>query len=149
MAPIHPEIRKICKCWINTILKISTAYENKIGLENTAGSGQREPLGLVLEVSGGTSTETERKAEVPPSWNFEVGGTWLPAKLKSPHFEHKSGGFPRPDPAVYTRSYCFVIETVGMYLVGQLGHKYLLLLHFLQEELIVITGLSLFLPTNS
>ena len=52
MAPIHPEIRKICKCWINTILKISTAYENKIDLENTAGSGQHEPLGLVLEVGG-------------------------------------------------------------------------------------------------
>ena len=49
---------------------------------------------------------------------------------------------------IHTHSYCFVIETVGMYLVGQLGHKYLLLLHFLQEELIVITGLSLFLPPN-
>ena len=70
------------------------------------------------------------KVEVPPTSSTSLGGS------------------PRPDPAVYTRSYCFVIETVGMYLVGQLGHKYLLLLHFLQEELIVITGLSLFLPTN-
>ena len=38
------------------------------------------------------------KAEVPHTSKFQVGGTsafqaWLPAKLKSPHFKHKSGGF--------------------------------------------------------
>ena len=40
----------------------------------TAGSGQREPPRLVLEV-GGTSTLQAA----------------MPGKLKSPHFKHKSG----------------------------------------------------------
>ena len=50
----------------------------------TAGSGQREPPRLVLEV-GGTS----------------IFQAWLPAKLKSPPtLKHKSGGSRWPDPAV-------------------------------------------------
>ena len=73
MAPIHPEIRKICKCWINTILKISTAYENRIDLENTAGSGQREPLGLVLEV-GGLQLKLKGKLKSPLLGTLKWGG---------------------------------------------------------------------------
>jgi len=57
--------------------------------QDTAGSGQHEPPRLVLEVRG------DWKAEVPHTWNFEVGGlqsrhaclqSWSPL-----HFKHKSG----------------------------------------------------------
>ena len=44
------------------------------------------------------------KAEVPPTWNIEVGGTfqtWLPAKLKSPPLQTQVWGGSRwPDPPV-------------------------------------------------
>ena len=46
----------------------------------TAGSGQREPPRLVLEVEGDFSFAgmDDCKVEVPPSWNFEVGDFIFP-----------------------------------------------------------------------
>ena len=58
------------------------------------------PPGLVLEAGGDFNLAGSYACKVevpPPTSRFQVGGTsalqaWLPAKLKSPRFKHKSGG---------------------------------------------------------
>ena len=79
----------------------------KFSFHNTAGSGQREPPGLVLEVGGtgklesptskfqvgGTSTlQAAMPGKYPPLQSSKKGGLQLSFQfqLKSPHFKHKS-----------------------------------------------------------
>ena len=45
-------------------------------VQNTAGSSQREPPRLVLEVGGTSTKQATMPGELksPPTWNLEVGG---------------------------------------------------------------------------